>query len=200
MTEWKVKDLTYLMFFGLSEPPYTVSEFFLDVDKMPIAKRLLEWGIDAGEIPLTLNIPRGAVMAAYGSGELAVRPASLAEHYPTDADKYIVLSHELAHFLQYVEGRMDVERFSAKPPKLHEWSSLKEEVDAVRWGALQAKVMGMSKTEFDRLGRTSLPKEAYLMARQASLMIYSGKFPEEHGVQTMFRRPPVRVRQHRRRR
>ena len=184
----------------------TVRDMFPDVDKMPIAKALAEWEIDVGDHGVETYISylgEGSAAWVEPSGTLFVDPLAMIQNYPTEEDKYLMLSHELSHFLHMVENRTDERVFEmlksgTKTPKM--WISLEHERDAMRWMARQAKVMGWSEKRFVAFVTASVNRELEDDFKIIARSVYSGRFPEERGVRPMFRRPPgVRVRQHRRR-
>jgi len=184
-------------------PPRTVRDVFPDVDKMPIAKAHAEWGIDVGDHGVEMHLSGSTAASVEPTGTLFIDPFAIVHNYPTDEDKYLLLSHELSHFLHMVENRTDervfeMARKGVKTPKM--WISLEHERDAMRWMARQAKVMGWSEKRFVGFVTASVNRELEDDFRSITRSVYSGKFPEERGVRPMFRRPPgVRVRAYRRR-
>ena len=183
-------------------PPRTVRDVFPDVDKMPIAKALAEWGIDVGDHGVEIYFGDTSAAWVEPTGTLFIDPRAMSYNYPTSEDKYLMLSHELSHFLHMVEDRTDerayeMARSGAKTPKM--WISLEHERDAMRWMARQAKLMGWPKKRFVEFVTASVSRELEDDFRSITRSVYSGKFPEERGVRPMFRRPPIRVRSHRRR-
>jgi len=177
---------------------------FPDVDKMPIARALAEWGIDVGDHGVEVYLGQSTASAwVEPSGTLFIDPFAMVRNYPTEEDKYLMLSHELSHFLHMVENRTDERAYEmmkrgVKTPKM--WISLEHERDAMRWMARQAKLMGWSEKRFVAFVTVSVSRELEDDFKNIARSVYGGKFPEERGVRPMFRRPPVRVRGHRRRR
>ena len=98
--------------------------------------------------------------------------------------------------LQFVEDRVDWKR-AAQWRTLHDWANLEHELDAVRWQAREAKRMGISRQEFEKVLQRSFPSISHELTLETR-PIFSRTWPEEHGVRPMFRRP-VRVRRYRRR-
>jgi len=175
----------------------TIAEAFPDAHKLLVAKRLEEWGINVEKILIRSSGPEAAVMATVPEGVIYVHLPTLKRVYPKPQEQYLALAHELAHLLQFIEGRVDWER-ATQWGTLHEWASLEHEQDAIRWQAREAKRMSISRQEFEKMIHRSLPsisRELVLETRP----VFSGQYPEERGVRPMFRRP-VAVRQYRRRR
>ena len=203
MPEWKTMlekipyDPAPLKFTPPNKNDVPLEEVFPDVRELLIAKRLEEWGIDAGKIPIRSSDETVAVMAAYPQGVVYVHIPAMERQYPKDRHQYVILAHELAHMLQFVEDRVDWKRANIWTT-LHEWASLEHERDAVRWQAREAKRMGISQQAFEssviKRGLPLISRELISLTRP----VYAGTYPEEHGVRPMFRRP-VRVQRHLRR-
>ena len=149
---------------------------FPDAHKMPIAKRLKEWGVDVMNIPVERETSDFLMASANVEGKMHL---SGALGYRTDKFKYLTLSHELAHFLQFVEGRIDWEKQGAGYSDIHEWISMSHEADAMRWSVRQAKAMGMRPRDFYM---TYPGKEMRIIADP----VFKGTWPEEHGVRPEF--------------
>jgi len=212
-SEWRVneKEVFWELMLEAIGPGFrrkvTVKDMFPDAHKMTIAKRLKEWDVDIMDMPIEVEYRRDVIMAAAGSdGTLLINPDHAIDirNKFTPQHLYLTLAHELAHFLQYVENRLD-ERVAEMGSKWrqsgvvdpHEWISLVHEREAIQWGARQAKQMGMSQKTFNRF---EMANKGIVAKEIPSIVspVFAGTHPEERGVRPMFRRPPVRVRQHRR--
>lgn len=135
-------------------------------------------------------------MGTLPQGIIYVHLPSVAHSYPEAEYQYLVLAHELAHLLQFVEDRVDW-KGNKRWRTLHEWASLEHELDAIRWEAREAKRMGISRQEFEKMLHRGLPTISRKLALETR-PVYAGTYPEERGVRPMFRHP-VHVRRHVRR-
>ncbi len=196
MSEWRV-NMIPLMFSGDSF--VTIRTVFPQVDKMTIAKRLREWGIDVGSQRVFSDYRPGVTGWTDQRGNLHINMLAIPLDYPTDETKYLFLSHELSHFLHMVEDRTDERVFTRKMLTPHSWWTMTHEQDAVRWMARQAKVMGMSEAELDALLPGAISPVLAPQMQQVTHAVFTQQHPEERGVRPMFRRP-VSVRSYQRRR
>jgi predicted SprT family Zn-dependent metalloprotease len=174
---------------------------FPDVEKMPVSKRLKEWGIDVSNIDFVITSLPGPVMSSMALNEGVIfmdhdAPLLIGDYLPPkkrDEELYLVLSHELGHLLQHVEG---VHPGYTPHSSIDDWFHLNVEANSIRWSARQAKAMGMSEKEFLDAEERMRPKHRRI-TRAIVHPVFTEKWPEERGVRPMFT-GPVRVRSYKR--
>jgi hypothetical protein len=157
----------------------TIERIFPDVDKMPIASRLKEWGIDVKKMTVIVNNDRGTLAAVVPSqhGPVYLEVSThLQETHPGEK-VYLVLAHEFAHLLQIAEDRIE---WGKGYNTMRSWLNQSHETDAIRWAARQAMAMGMSKKEYYEAEDSG--SHMVVEARIISEPVFRGTWPEDRGV------------------
>ena len=184
---------------------WRLEEIWPDIRKTVIYDALLEHGLDVADLPVQERFVGGGAMATFLvpadeiplGGLIGVDAQVLRTEYPAPLNEssYIGLVHELAHIYQAFTGEL------ASPDI---WIDAHHERDAIRWSGRQAKAMGWSKEELDRMLRERYRsggwhgKELETIAEQGQVGYTI--HPKQTTIPFVRRRSPVRVRSHRRQR
>ena len=171
-----------------------------DIDKTVIYKELLDWGVDARQLPVKLSrletfydYVMATRIAPSGKVGLCVDIAAVSRVYPDDEARYVVLVHELAHIRQLLTGEIDL-------GSRKDWSARPHERDAIRWSARQARLMGWSTARLKKLlsdryrSHSLYSKESIIEEGRVGAKIH----PEQETLPVLYRRPAVRVRSYKR--
>lgn len=193
---WRFDDSIRLF----EKPKVNVGDLWPDVDKSIIYQSMLDYGVDAKEIPVSFTSQDDirSVMAMGidpdGHVKLWVATDSIDEAYPGDEAKYIGLVHELAHFRQAIVG-------SLGPPSAKLWFEQQHEQEAIRWSARQARLMGWSQRRLKEFleRRYHHRSQAWLERVVREGGIGFRIHPRQETLDLLGRRP-VRVHRYRRRR